>query len=199
MALLVALILMFVVAAVGTGLLALTNDEVDMAGRQAVAVSARYGADAAVERVRADLAVQSDWSAIPGGVDRSALFDPSARPIAPWGQAIDVGAMTTELQDEAAVTWPLGLNTPRWRLFASGSLSDLLGAGTGLHAVYLLAWVADDAAETDGDAGVDTNGVLLLRVIAMGPGGRAVQALHVGLKHAGLASAPRVLAWREIR
>jgi hypothetical protein len=117
------------------------------------------------------------------------VFPPSATPC------------TAAQMDHAAGERPWGSNNPRWRLYANGRLSAV---ATGIDSpFYVAVWVADDAAENDGDPardGIDASnpgtGIVQVRSEAFGPSGarRAVEAT-LGRAGAGL----RVISWRLVR
>jgi hypothetical protein len=76
-----------------------------------------------------------------------------------------------------------------------------LGAGIRSR-TYVAVWVADDPADVDGNALVDSNRVLLLRAEAYGPHRTARRlTATVGVPDGDLAGdlRPRVLSWREVR
>lgn len=107
--------------------------------------------------------------------------------IAP-GETIDLDARTAELNADAARQWPLGADTPRWRLTAWGVLP-------GMPAFRRAAvWIADDVMDGDGIPGEDMNGMLMIHVEAFGPGGasRLVTA-HVKRE----IGTVRTVSWRE--
>ena len=51
--------------------------------------------------------------------------------------------------DVPTATRPWGRNNPRWQLYASGPLSDLLPDAVIAVRAYVVVWVADDPAEND--------------------------------------------------
>ena len=72
---------------------------------------------------------------------------------------------------------PWGANNPRWQLFAHGPLSNLLPTGPRHSPFYVMVWVGDDPAETDGNPPADdatgtnpgSRGTVLLRAESFGP------------------------------
>jgi len=133
------------------------------------------------------------------GTISSGFLEGPRSPRLPSGETMDLDARTAELQAQAAAE-PWGLNNPSWRLYAYGPLE---GVGGGMRSrSYAAVWVADDPAETDGNALVDSNRVLLLRAEAFGPH-RTVRRLTatVGVPSGDLSGdlRPRVLSWREVR
>ena len=72
-------------------------------------------------------------------------------------------------------------NNPRWKLYAYGKLADIAAAGSIESPYYVVALVADDPSENDGDPAHDGSGavgvpnpgagVLVVRAEAFGPRG----------------------------
>ena len=97
---------------------------------------------------------------------------------------------------------PWGANNPRWRLFAFGRLRDMLPAGAIDSPYYVVAMVADDPGENDGDPtrdGVSNNpgaGIFAVRAEAFGPIG-AHKVVELTVARGG--NAVRTLSWRELR
>ena len=150
----------------------------DRAGR-----ALREASLAAVHLAVADLRRQPSWSAAlaAGAAPLSAApgraMDTSLTPAAPWGGAtLDLRQLTVAV----AAAADTGSGDPQlWRLYQSGSLSELILGGPGGTA-YIAAWVADDPADGDGDPLVDANGILAVRGVAYGPsGGMAVTAVSI--------------------
>ncbi len=114
---------------------------------------------------------------------------PGARVVG--GASLDLVAEThrrtcgrTTACDEAATTAfaaarPWGARNPRWQLLVHQPLAALDSAAGTVCPCYLVAWVADDPADADGDprrdapAGVAGHGVLLVRGAAFGAAGGA--------------------------
>lgn len=188
--LIVALMSMFLLTALGLGLVMTTMSETMIAGNYRDSGEALYAADAGVERVMQDLLTVPDWNRILAGSVQSSFIDgpPSGTRTLPDGSAIDLGAMTNMLNcaktssctDAEMNTWtperPYGVNNPRWRLYSYAPLADIIETGTVLSPMYIAVWIADDQAETDGNPNVDGGtangrGVILMRSEAFGPGG----------------------------
>ena len=153
----------------------------------------RRAAESAATLALLDLAVRLDWSALPAGGPASPFTDggPGVR---------TVGDVTVDLQaetarrtcgrptacDDAATTAvtdgrPWGARNPRWRLFVHVPVSRLDGAAAAVCPCYLVAWIADDPADDDGDASVDAplgtagHGVVLVRGAAFASGGAVAE------------------------
>jgi hypothetical protein len=187
--------------ALGAGLVTLSISERLIASHHRGSAESRYAAAAVVERVVDDLQLTADWNGVLGGSVRSTFLDGNSSPATPWGGVLDLNQLTAALQAESDREAARGPDNPEWRLFASGPLSALLPAGVS-GAFYLVAWVADDVADGDGSPAVDTNGVVSLRGLAIGP---ATTSARVAATLAAVADADgertgvRVLSWREIK
>ena len=104
------------------------------------------------------------------------------------GETVDLDARTAELNAEATRQWPLGPDTPRWRLVGWGRL-PALGPSR-----RVAVWIADDVMDADGMPGEDRNGMLMIHVEAFGARGAAhVVAAHVQRE----AGTVRTVSWRE--
>ncbi len=97
---------------------------------------------------------------------------------------------------------PWGPSNPRWQLYAYGPLRTVLGVEEASPA-YVLAWVADDPWDDDGDplrdgaaAGNPGRGRILVTARAYGAAG-AARTIQVTLVRAG--SRVRMVTWREVR
>jgi hypothetical protein len=166
-----------------------------------------------------DLAARLDWSAVPAGVI-SPFTDGAPGPRALAGTTIDLGVETArrtcglDTCDDAATTLttgarPWGARNPRWRLLAHLPLERLEPRAADGCPCYLVAWVADDPADADGNPdadaplGVDGHGQLLVRGAAFGPGGLAadVEALVAQPCRVSGAICPgiRVQSWGAVR
>ena len=167
MALIVALLASLVLSALGLMLLMVTSTETLIAGNYRDGVEALHAADAALERVIADVAPLTDWStalASPDGVVsaiRSTFGDAALSAEMLDGRTLDLVKTTNRLNcpqvfppsstacsaaqmDHVSGDRPWGSNNPRWRLYARGWLTAL-APGTG-SPFYIAAWVSDDPA-----------------------------------------------------
>jgi hypothetical protein len=180
--------------------------------------------ESALELAARELAMIANWDTVLLAAQPSTLVDgvPGPRAVAP-GMAIDLVTLTnhltcgrpllcTDAQIRVATRdRPWGANNPRWRLFVHQPLpAGLLPTPT--PPVYVVVWLGDDAAESDGDpladgAGPDRQGryIVRARAEAFGPrGGRhAIEADFSRLcvdDGAGERCAPgiRVQSWRTV-
>jgi len=182
------LLLTACVASLGGGLAVVGHTERRIAGAHLRGVQTTYAADAAarlaIDAISRDSASTS-WPSsgtipvLPGGARVMAIAA---------GETVDLDARTAELNADAARQWPVGPDTPRWRLVAWGRL-PAMGSPR-----RVAIWMADDVMDADGMPGEDRNGMLMIHVEAFGPRGAAhVVAAHVQ-RGAGTV---RTVSWRE--
>lgn len=147
-----------------------------LASHDRTARSLRQASYAAVQLALADLRAAPSWSdALTPGATAAVsaaggrFTDGTLVPVSPWGgAAIDLRAMTERLQ--AASDGARGPGDPpqTWLLYEYGPFERAVpGASPGPW--YVAVWVADDRADTDGDPSRDTNGILAIRAVALGP------------------------------
>jgi hypothetical protein len=215
-ALVLAIMTLLLMTALGTALVVTTISETMIAANFGAATAAFYAADAAIERAFGDLRAAPDWNLALGGASQSAFADgpPNGLRTLADGTVLDLtkivnvancnreDACNESEMDAVSADRPWGANNPRWRLYAYGRLSEMVPVVSIASPFYVLAMVADDPSENDGDPGVDGDGegnpgagVILLRAEAFGPRGahRVVEAT--------IARQPavRLLSWRERR
>jgi hypothetical protein len=127
------------------------------------------GAEAALRHAAVDLEVVSDWTSVLSGMATSGLTDGAEDGLRTVGRVtLDLGSLAAQLNTDAG-RLPLGANNPHWTLFLWGPGGRLLGGTT--SSLYLLVWVADDAAETDDDplrdgGSMDRRGAAIVRLRA---------------------------------
>lgn len=202
-ALIVALLSMTLLLALGMALVMTTMTESKIASNYTRGSEALYAADAVVERVMDDILTVPDWNNILKGNVQSAFIDgpPFGQRTLPDGTKIDLTEATNLVRCGKTATCsdtdittstpdrPWGANNPRWQLYAYGPLSDMLPTGTINSNMYVIAWIADDPSEDDGDALTDGGppvgcdpktdptcvnngkGVIAMMAQAFGPGG----------------------------
>jgi PilX N-terminal len=232
-ALLMTVMVLCLLSAMALALALAASIETTISANYRRSVEALFAADAGLERTVADLAAIADWDAILGGRVRSRFVDgpPEGTKVRPDGATLDLSRQTnlancnrpTACADSEldAVTQdrPWGPNNPRWQPFVYGPVNQWLPADSRASLFYVVAWVADDPSETDGDPRRDGGGasggesappgegglgVLLVRVEAFGPAGthRTIQATVVRGRSAAETGQPppavRVIGWREI-
>src|SRR5690606_33351650 len=113
--LLLTLVVTMVLAAMGMAVLLVTDFDVLAAANVRDELDTKASARAAVEMGIARLAAESDWSALPGGAGLPFFTGGLTKPAAAGGQAVDVGSLTSEVQQVvygAGAAW--GADTPRF-------------------------------------------------------------------------------------
>jgi hypothetical protein len=199
MALLTALFATTILMALGLSVALLGTADVTLAAHDREARGLTSASHAAATMAVADLHVLPSWSAlIAAGLtaDTSAspgrFVDSTLTPAAPWGGApLDLRALTMRLQAQSDAVASLGGDAPVWRLFEYGPVDRLVPGVRLASSYYLVAWVADDRADGDGDASTDSNGVVIIRAAALGPGsGRIDTEVSVFRQPAAAEGAP---------
>jgi hypothetical protein len=176
-ALVIALMVMLLLTGLAAALVMVSTTETTIAGNYARGQETLYAADAAVERVVQDLLMVPRWNDILEGTTQSALVDgamTAQKTLAGyWKATLCCGSSsaTGQLQAETNAQNYWGPNNPQWKLFAYGPLTQMLPQDVIDSPMYVAVWVADDPAETDGNAASDTNGTLTLHAEAYGPAG----------------------------
>lgn len=209
-ALLIVITLVLMLAAVGAAVSIASRTETLLAASFKQGREALYAAEGIVALSVRDLAGMADWSAALSGRAASSFTDGSAlgARTLPGGDTVTLccsrRSLTDEVQQRAHDGRSWGDNTPRWQIFAWGPASGWLATGRIDSAIYVVAWVADDPGDGDGDPAVDANGILALYGQALAPGGgRRVIDVLIGREPAGEEGAPpgppRILSWREVR
>jgi hypothetical protein len=168
-AILLVMIVVLVLAGLAFAAVSLADLEGVASASDARALGVAYAADAAVERAIHDISVVTDWTTAVNGPAESSLYprDPQLR--APWGELLDISAMTADVQREPDSG--VGANQARWRVFLAGPLSAMLPDTPPDVVPYVVVWVGDDEADGDGNPMIDTNQVLRVRARALGPRG----------------------------
>ena len=195
------ILLLTVVSAVAAGAAALARIEVAVSAAQRTDRDAAYAAQAVLAAAVRELDALADWDGALAGVRHAAFSDGAAsspRQIPGGGQVLVCcggDSATARVDAETGMTW---------RPFAWQSLAALLGvADAARH--YVVAWVADDPDDPDGNPQTDTNDRVLVRAEAITPsGGR--KGVNVLIQRAPLDPATRtraagleILSWHELR
>ena len=206
MALLTALVATAMLLALGLSVALLGAADVTLAAHDREARGLVSASRAAAAIALADLQAQPSWSgliAAGASADISAspgrFGDSTLTPAARWGGLpLDIRALTVRLQAQTDAVAGLGGDPPVWRLFEYGPVDRLLPSVRPAIPYYLVAWVADDRADGDGDPSTDSNGIVVIRAAALGPGsGRADTEVSV-LRHVaeGVPDIMRILTIR---
>jgi len=180
----------------------------------------RRAAETAATLAVLDLAARLDWTALPAGGPPSPFTDGGAGPRLAGETALDLDAETarrtcgreTPCDDGATAlvsdARPWGHRNPRWRLFAHLPLARLDRSAGEACPCYLVAWIADDPGDDDGDpwvdapSGVSGHGVLLVRGAAFAAGGVVAEVEAMVAQPCRLSGAVcpgiRVQSWRTV-
>ena len=188
-ALVVALMATMMLSALGLALILTTTTETKITGNYVHSQEAMYAADAAIERMVQDVLTVPDWNNMLSGAQRSAFVDGAAsgNRTLPNGAVINLTEATNMINcgkltdcsptemNTSTEDRPWGANNPRYQLFAYGPSNNFIETGTLNSPFYVIVWVADDPAESDGDPTKDGNdsnnkgsGVILMRAEAWG-------------------------------
>ena len=204
-ALVLALIFAVLVGAVGAAVVVTSRTETLLAASFRDARQALYTAEGALGLTIQDLSAQPDWSVVLTGAVQGSFTDGAAlgARTLPGGSSIVLccGASSltgaVQLRADAGRSW--GTDTPQWVIFEWGRARDWLAAGESHTPLYVIVWVADDPADSDGNPAADNNGMVQIHAQALGPAGirRAVEAV-VERPSAG-PGLVRVVRWREVR
>ncbi len=194
MMVLLALVATAILNALGLGLITLTNTEALIAANYREASQMLYAAEAAAECAVSDVGRTASWSDVLSGASASTFRDATLAPVLPSGERLDLAALTAALQASSDATVRRGANNPRWRLFLYHPLSQIARSSDSTE--YVVAWVADDPAETDDDPLADGNGRVTVRAQAFGRQGTE-RTIDVTIAKAPMGAS--ILSWREIR
>jgi hypothetical protein len=182
------LLLTMCVASLSAGLAVVGHTERRIAVAHLRAVQTTYAADAAT-RLAIDAISGDPASAFwPSSGTIPALIGGATVMAIAAGETVDLDARTAELNADATSQWPVGADTPHWRLMGWGQL-PAMGSSR-----KVAVWIADDVMDADGMPGEDRNGMLMIHVEAFGSRGAAhVVAAHVQRE----AGTVRTVSWRE--
>jgi len=187
MALVSALIATVVLTGLGVALALVGLEESMLAGHDRASRALRLAADSAARLAVSDLTAAPSWTALSSLTSRFA--ETTMRPPSPWGPSeVDLAAETARVQAETDASGVPGEAARVWRLLSAGPLARA-APGSGCGPVYLVVWVADDGADTDGDPEIDSNGILTIRADALGPDGGRVTTL-VSLQRTAVSGEP---------
>lgn len=170
----VVLTLVMVAGSMAGGLALASHAERQIAAAHRRTVQLGYAAESATEHVLGAVEAQADWRSVPGAFVGG-----------PITNTPELEARTSALNASAAGRFPLGSDTPVWRLVATVVNGDVTSA----------VWMADDPADRDGNAALDSNGRLMLRSETRSVTG-AVRGVEVHL--ARDEAVTRRLSWQEV-
>jgi len=194
--LVLALLMSGLLAALGLGLLMISDTERRAASNASASLETLSAADAGIERALLDLRQTANLAPFLNGGQQSGFSDDTRRVTLPFGGTFDLDAASADLEAESTASGTFGTNTPRWQLMAWGRLADLAAPGAINSLQYVAVWIADDPADADGDPLADENGRVTLHAEALGPGG-ARRRIEVTIQKT--AGDVRVISWREVR
>ncbi len=167
-------ILTAMATALSGGLALATLTERQIAGAHRRATQIGLAAETAAERVVHALELVEDWRDVPG---TTVLGDTDGSPA--------VSVRTEALNRSLAARYPMGPDTPRWRV------AEVRRDGT----IDAAVWVSDDPADRDGRPDEDSNGRVVLRAEAWTDRG-AARVVEVYVVRDGAET--RRLSWREV-
>lgn len=215
------LVWLSLLATLALGVALATSAEPPAAGALHDKLRMTRAAESAVALALAALAQQTDWTDAPAGAVPSPFTDGAPGPRTVGGTVIDLVAETNlrtcgraAACDDLATAAssparPWGVRNPRWQLLVHQPLAALDAAAGTVCPCYLMAWVADDPADADGDprrdapVGVEGHGVLLVRGVAVAGAGvlGEVEALVAQpcRRSAALCGGIRVQSWGAVR
>ena len=194
MTVLAALLITVALNALGLGLLTVSKTETTIAMNHREATELLYAAEAAVETATTEVLHAAAWSGVLTGAIPSAFRDVTMTPRLSSGETIDLNGVTAALQAASDAEARVGANNPRWQLFLFRPLSTIVRHVPSRE--YVVAWVADDASETDNDPLTDSNGTVIVRARAIGRlGMQRTVDVTIAVQNFGVG----ILSWRELR
>jgi hypothetical protein len=204
--LLCALMVITLIFTLGAAVTLIVSSESAVAANYHASQQGLYGADAGIERAIAEIRTLPAWTAVPSSATTFSDFnDNQATPQGPDGSTLNLAQMTIRRQAESDALYGGVTDRPVWRLYAHAPLNRMV-PGTGNAAPYVVVWIADDPDETDGNAAVDTNDVVMLHAEAftVRRGTRAIEAT-IRREEAMAAGTPgvmrsdvSVIGWHEM-
>jgi hypothetical protein len=162
---LAALVAIALLSAVGAAMIGVSASEALVAANHRDAIAARYAAESVVARAVADLG-GSDVASLLAGTAAGSLWDSGASTVTlADGSALNLHEIRNaancgspapcspaDLAGSAGGERPWGTNNPLWQFYERGYARDMAPAFRH-SSFYVLAFVADDPLEADGDPG----------------------------------------------
>jgi len=205
--LLATLMVMTLLAALGAALALVVSAESVTAANYESAQQSLYAADAGIERTVGELRLLASWRNVPASLSAWSDFNDGltiAR--AADGASLDLAQLTLRRQTESNAMYPTSPDRPVWHVFGHAPMNQMI-AGSAVAPPYVVAWIADDPDDLDGDPATDTNDVVIIHAEAFGVRGsrraieatiRREEAMDAGLP--GITrSDVRLIAWHEVR
>lgn len=217
MAVLTVLLWLSLLATAALGVALATAAEAPATGAQHDRLRLVHAAESAVSLAVSALAAERDWSTVLAGGVSTPYVDgpPGTRVIG--GATIDLPGETAwrtcgrrtpcddPSTDATTIDRPWGVRNPRWRLAIHTPLAAVEAEAATVCPCYLVAWIADDPADADGDPrqdappGVAGHGVLLVRGLAVAARGTVAEVEAVVAQPCRRSGAPcggsRVQSW----
>ena len=193
-AVIVALLATVLLNAIGLGLIAFTNTEVAIAANYREASETLYAAEAAADCAVSEVLKAASWDDVLSGLSTSVFRDATLVPALASGESLNLSTLTASMQAASDAGVQRGADNPRWRLFLYKAMAQI--TRTANSRAYAVAWVADDATETDGNPLVDGNGIVVIRAQAVARLGHQ-RTIEVVVAKQALGMS--ILSWREIR
>lgn len=165
-AVLLAMVVMACMLAAGAGLLSLSATDRAMSANFRDGARIASAADAMASYAVGALGLSGAWAAALQPAGQAAFTESSLLVGTSWGSVLSLPAETADLQQRTNDRWTNGPDTPVWHLFAWGPLHALIPVERAAGSPYVLAWVADNPRDGDGDPAADRDGVLVLRAQA---------------------------------
>lgn len=193
-ALILSLLVVVCLSGVGLAMVTASSAERQISANARAAIAIGLAATSAVEGILGEVAASPDWTPFVNGSRLSAFNAGAHQVTTPARTSLDLDVVTAELQADVAATYPLGADTPVWRLCAWGLLSTLAGIDPAGSGAYVAVWIADDLSDDDANASIDSNGVIMVHGEAFGYGAARASA-DVVLERTAVGA--RVLSWRS--
>ena len=171
---LLVLTLTMITASMAGGLALASQSERQIAAAHRLSVQLGYAAESAMETFVVALEAHPDWQDVPGSFVVGTVEAQAG-----------ITARTTTLNRSLSSRFPLGADTPRWRLASTSQAGPFTSA----------MWIADDPSDRDGVASQDSNGRVMVHAETRTTG-NAVKTIEVHLARAGAVT--RRLAWQEV-
>ena len=217
MAVLTVLLWLSLLATAALGVALATAAEAPATGAQHDHLRLVHAAESAVSLAVSALAAERDWALVLAAGAPTPYVDGAPGPRGIGGTTIDLVAETSwrtcgrrtpcddPSTDATTIDRPWGVRNPRWRLAIHTPLASVEPEAATVCPCYLVAWIADDPADADGDPradaplGVAGHGVLLVRGLAVAARGTMAEVEAVVAQPCRRSGAPcggsRVQSW----
>lgn len=202
-AVLLALLASSLLAAIGLALAGLAAVETGVAASERAGRQLALAAETAAELAVADLLTIPNLTDILTGAAPSRLRGHAIPPVGPGEPPLTLVQLTAAVQADYSALGSWGANSPRWRVFAHGLVTELSPAISADNDDFVAVFAADDVDEQDGDPVTDTNDRIQLMACAMNRrGARRSILITAGKTNAVMANGlpgVQVVSWKELR